>query len=68
MTKQEIQKDMRAYVGGGFITRTQFAAYMGMKDPRKAKEKFLDGLERVDGKYYFIPDVAKVLYERRTND
>lgn len=65
MTKQEIQRDMRAFVGGGFITRTQFAAYMGIKDPRKAKTKFLEGLEKVDGKFYFIPDVARVLYERR---
>lgn len=65
MTKQEIQRDMRAFVGGGFITRTQFAAYMGIKDPRKAKTKFLEGLEKVDGKFYFIPDVARALYERR---
>lgn len=36
---------------------------MGKKDPH-AVDKYLYGLDRVDGKDYFIPDVANVLKER----
>lgn len=38
---------------------------MGVKDPKNV-DKYLFGLERVDEKYYFIPDVASALKERCT--
>ncbi len=65
MVKQEIvrrfEKETR---GQAFVTAAQFAGLMGMKDQGYAKRTYLKGLEAVDGKYYFIPDVAKKLMER----
>lgn len=63
MDKRELVRDMKQYCGGGFIKRQQLANYMGIKDPHNV-DKYLHGLERVEGKYYFISDVAGVLKER----
>ncbi|MEY8367592.1 hypothetical protein AALA24_02375 [Anaerovoracaceae bacterium 42-11] len=63
MDKQSLVRDLKSYCNGGFITRQKLAAYMGMKNPRHV-DGYLTGLERVNGKYYFIPDVAMRLIER----
>lgn len=63
MTKTELANDMKRFCGCSFITRKKLADYMGKKDPH-AVDKYLYGLDRVDGKDYFIPDVANVLKER----
>lgn len=60
MLKSEIAKDMQKATGSSFITRSGLQKYMGCKDV-KTVDKYLDGLERVSGKYYFIPDVAESL-------
>ena len=58
MTKTELITDLRRHGGGsGFITRKQLADYFGVSEPR-AIDKYLNGLERVSGKYYFIGDVS----------
>jgi hypothetical protein len=60
MDKRELVSDMRRYCGGSFITRKKLADYMGVKDPKNI-DKYIRGLERVEGKYYFVPDVASSL-------
>ena len=68
MTKPEIIQGLQKTAEAeGFITATQFARYMGWTNISKCRDKYLADLERVDEKYYFLPDVAKVLMYRRTN-
>lgn len=61
MNKAELVKDLKSYANSGFITRKKFADYMGVSDAHNV-DKYLSGLDRVNGKYYFIPDVAENLY------
>ena len=65
MLKSEIAKDMKSATGSSFITRSELKKYMGCKDI-KTVDKYLEGLERVSGKYYFIPDVAESLKRHAT--
>ncbi len=65
MNKSELVRDMKSYCGSAFITKQKLAAYMGIKDPHGVS-RYLYDLERIDGKYYFIPDVAEVLKSRCT--
>ena len=66
MNKQEIVRKMeQASKTQGFITAAQFTRFMGRSNVTKCKDKYLTGLERIDGKYYFIPDVAAVLLAHR---
>lgn len=58
MNKADLIKDIRGSTGSGFITRIGLARYMGASSP-KSVDRYLVDLERVDGKYYFIPDVAE---------
>lgn len=62
MTRTEIAADLRSFVGGGMITASELAAYMGLKKTQRVAEKYLRGLERV-GNRYWIPDVARRLKE-----
>ena len=64
MDRKTLIRSMESYAGGGFMTRQRFAAYMGIRDPRRAKEKYLNKLDAVDGKYYFIPDIVSELIRR----
>ncbi len=67
MDKTAIVRNMERQFGRrGFITKTEFAEFMGIS--RKHLNGWLDGLERINGKYYFIPDVAQHLIERRVTD
>ena len=55
--------EMKKEVDGAiFITQADLARCMNMQS-RRAK-RYLQDLESVDGKYYFIPDVAEVLKKR----
>jgi len=66
MTKQDIRRALaKAGETQAFITATQLAECMGIKTANYVKKAFLSGLECVDGKYYFIPDVAAELISRR---
>ena len=65
MNKQDIVKAFKAATGAAFITRGQLAKLMGMKDPHRV-DRYLRGLDRIDKKYYYIPDVVEALIERRT--
>lgn len=63
MDKRELKAEMKRYTGGGFITAKQLTSFLGAKDQYKVREKYLLGLDRVSGKYYFIPDVVTRLME-----
>lgn len=65
MTKTELNADLRRHCGGsGFITRSQVASFFGVSEPRVI-DKYLEGLERVSGKYYFIGDVSSNIMKFR---
>lgn len=59
MTRRDLIADMKAFVpdGGGFITLSGIAKYIGVRSHHSV-DKYVVGLERINGKYYFIPDVA----------
>ena len=62
MTKQDLGRKLeQSTKTKGFITATEFARFMGCTNIYKCQQKYLKGLDRLDGKYYFIPDVAAVL-------
>ena len=64
MTKQQLERNIeRLYGRRSFITRTEFAELLGIS-PKNIGNR-LDGLERIDGKYYFVPDIAQRLMDRR---
>lgn len=66
MTKKELSNDLRRHGGGsGFITRKKLADYFGVAEPRVI-DIYLDGLERVSGKYYFIDDVSENIMKHRS--
>lgn len=66
MTKTELNTDLRRHCNGsGFITRKQLADYFGRSEPR-AIDKYLEGLERVSGKYFFISDVSESILRYRS--
>ena len=60
MNKKDIEKDMKQYCGGSFITVTQLQKYLGVKSHHSV-EKYLIGLDCISDRYYFIPDAAEVL-------
>lgn len=65
MTKQDVVSSFKTKTGGAvFITRKQLAELMGIKDPHYV-DRFLKGLDRIDRKYYYIPDVVEMLLSRR---
>lgn len=65
MTKTELSADLRRHCGGsGFITRKGVADYFGVSEPRVI-DKYLQGLERVSEKYYFISDVSESIMKHR---
>lgn len=60
MEKRAIKRSMEEYTGGAsFITGEQFMGFMGVS--RSTAQRKLRGLDRIDGKYYFIPDVVDEL-------
>lgn len=67
MTKQGVKKALeRVSQSQGFVTATQFAHFMGIKTADYAKKQFLNGLECVNGKYYFIEDITEEIMKNRS--
>lgn len=65
MTARDIENDMKRSIGGAsFITLGQITKYMGVKNTQRVKRDYLDDLEKVDGKRYFVPDVARRIYQK----
>ena len=65
MEKQQMKRDLERFCDGVFITRQKLAESMGISNPRHV-DRFLEGLERIDGKYYFISEVLANLNGRCT--
>lgn len=63
MNAKEVAEDMKRFCGGGFATRQKIANYIGIKPDHV--DRFLVGLERIDNKHYFIPDVVDNMMKRR---
>ena len=59
MNRKDLIADMKKSVGDGqgFITLSGIAKYIGVRSHHSV-DKYVNGLERINGKYYFIPDVA----------
>lgn len=65
MTKTELSAALRKHCNGAsFITRSQAASFFGVSEPRVI-DKYLEGLERVSSKYYFIEDVSNNIMKFR---
>lgn len=58
MTKTELVKTMTACTGGYFITKTQLAKFIGAKRSETVG-RYVDDLQVLNKKYYFIPEVAE---------
>ena len=64
MTAKDIEQDMKAYVGGAsFISPGQLAKYLGQKNISRVRERYMRDTFKIEGtKKYFIPEVAKAIY------
>ena len=63
MEKKEVRRSMERYVNGAsFITSEEFKGFLNVS--RSTAQRKLAGLERIDGKYYYIPDVVEMLFDR----
>ena len=64
MTAKDIEQDMKASVGGAsFITPGQLAKYLGQKNISRVRERYMRDTFKIEGtKKYFIPEVAKAIY------
>ena len=64
MTKKDIIADMKKHVDGeSFITITGLQKYIGVRSHHSV-DKYIIGLERINNRYYFIPDVADSLLKQ----
>lgn len=63
MEKKEMVAAMQRTTKNLFATKQDVANWFNIKDPHYAA-KFLAGVEAIDGKYYFIPEIAAVLKAR----
>ena len=50
--------------GADFITVTQVGRCLGIKNREVVRNRYLNGLDKVDGRYYLISDVAHRIMER----
>ena len=63
MTKTELAKAMTQANGGPLIKLSRIAEMVGDSNSHRVKQKYLLGLERINGRY-FIPEVAERLKEK----
>lgn len=66
MTVKDIERDMKSSVGGAsFITPGQLAKYLGQKNTSRVRERYMKDAFKIEGtKKYFVPEVAKAVYEK----
>ena len=66
MTKQELIRSMVSSGDGSyFITKSDLVRFLGVSHSRYI-DKYVDGLDRVGGKRFFVPDVAGRILEEVT--
>ena len=58
MTKSELVKEMVQQEGGYFITKTRLARFIGAKRSETVRQ-YVENLQVLNKKYYFIPEVAE---------
>ncbi|MBR0342518.1 MAG: hypothetical protein IJH64_09835 [Oscillospiraceae bacterium] len=59
MTKKDLISDMKRHVdGASFITIAGLQKYMGVRSHHSVVP-YIIGLERINNRYFFIPDVAE---------
>lgn len=64
MVKSDIERRLRVFAKGAeFVTVTQVCGFIGQKNHGRVKA-MLNGLSAMDGKYYFVPEVAERLHKR----
>ena len=59
MTQTQIEKKLEEYTGSPFITRNELAGLLGYKKAQRVTERFLIGLEAVNGTRFLISEVAE---------
>lgn len=60
MDQKTIEKDMKRFTGGAsFITVQQLSKYLGKS--RNTTQRLVEAVPAVEGRLYFIPDIAKTL-------
>lgn len=65
MKKIELIEQLQSHTGGvPFITRTELTRFLGFSNPRSV-QPYLEGLDAVRGRLYYVPDVASRLMELR---
>lgn len=65
MTKFQLIEQLQAHTGGvPFITRAELTRFLGFSNPRSV-QPYLEGLDAVRGRLYYVPDVAARLLELR---
>lgn len=63
MNKQDIVKSLRKQANGAdFVTKAQVSRTLGID--RHTAARYLEGLDRIDGKLYFVGDVAARILQR----
>ena len=65
MTKTELARDMKSFTSAGVIKVSELARYLGYKEEKRVKAKFLSDLHPVTAKRYYIPEVAEAILARR---
>ncbi len=63
MKKSDVIKMLQKRTGSDFITRKQVCDAIGYRDPASV-DPIIAGLDRLNGKYYFIPDVVDRMLQR----
>lgn len=65
MDRQSLRRCMEQCANGAsFITGEQFMRFLGVS--RSTAQRKLRSLERIDGKYYFIPDVVDEMMRQKS--
>lgn len=63
MIKSDIITALRQSCGGEFITKSQLAKAFSIKNARYVSE-YVEGLDKVSGKYYLVAEVAENILRR----
>ena len=63
--KQKVKEALRQSTGGAeVITLTQLARFFGRKKPTAVDYRLTEGLEKFEGKWYLLSDVADAITKR----
>lgn len=63
MIRTDIAAELRRHTGRGTIRASELAAFLGDKNVSRVRNRYLKGLEAIDGKMYLVPEVADRLKE-----